>query len=132
MKYRDMFPLVVLWLPTLTQAVVLEEQIRRYQGKGAGPFTAEQGAIAWKREVRHGKSGKLRACQNCHGEDLTRPGRHVKTGKTIKPMAVSVNPQRLSDGKKIEKWFKRNCKWTWGRECTAQEKGDILLYLKQF
>ncbi|MEA3244387.1 MAG: DUF1924 domain-containing protein, partial [Pseudomonadota bacterium] len=33
------------------------------------------------------------------------------------------------DGKKIEKWFKRNCKWTLGRECTAQEKADFLAYI---
>ena len=31
--------------------------------------------------------------------------------------------------KKIEKWFKRNCKEAWGRECTAQEKADFLTYL---
>ena len=44
-------------------------------------------------------------------------------------MAPSVNPKRLTDRSKIEKWFKRNCKWTLGRECTPQEKGDILTFL---
>jgi hypothetical protein len=46
-------------------------------------------------------------------------------------MAPSVNPQRLTDARKIEKWFKRNCEWTWGRACTIQEKGDILRFLQQ-
>jgi hypothetical protein len=55
----------------------------------------------------------------------------VKTGKRIEPMAVSVNPQRLGDMAKIEKWFRRNCKWTLGRACTAQEKGDLLSFLRQ-
>ena len=41
-------------------------------------------------------------------------------------MAPSVNPKRFTDLKKVEKWFRRNCKWTWGRECNAQEKADIL------
>jgi len=29
----------------------------------------------------------------------------------------------------VAKWFRRNCKTVLGRECTAQEKGDILTYL---
>ncbi len=45
-------------------------------------------------------------------------------------MAVSVNPERFTKTKKIKKWFKRNCKWAWGRECTAQEKGNFLTYFK--
>jgi hypothetical protein len=57
-------------------------------------------------------------------------GKHAKTGKAIEPMAPSVNPKRLSDEKQIRKWFSRNCKWTLGRECTAQEQGDVLLYLQ--
>jgi len=44
-------------------------------------------------------------------------------------MSARVNAERYTDEKKIEKWFKRNCKDTWGRECTAQEKGDFLTFL---
>ena len=54
----------------------------------------------------------------------------TKTGKVIDPMAPSVNPKRFTDAKEIEKWFKRNCTWTVGRECTPQEKGDFLSYLR--
>ncbi|MFK5970948.1 MAG: DUF1924 domain-containing protein [Candidatus Marithrix sp.] len=32
----------------------------------------------------------------------------------------------------IRKWFKRNCKWTLGRECNAQEKGDILKFIQTY
>jgi hypothetical protein len=45
-------------------------------------------------------------------------------------MAPSVNPERLTDQRKITKWFKRNCKWTLGRECTHREQGDVLAYLR--
>ncbi|MCU7931323.1 MAG: DUF1924 domain-containing protein [Candidatus Thiodiazotropha sp. (ex Codakia rugifera)] len=110
----------------------MEELIDQYQAKGAGPFTAEQGGVAWDRTVVHAKSSQIRRCSDCHGADLTKVGRHAKTGKRIEPMAPSVNPQRFKDPKKIEKWFKRNCKWTWGRVCTAQEKGDFLRYLQQY
>ena len=65
-----------------------------------------------------------RSCTTCHGTDQAKPGRHQRTGKVIESMAPSVNPQRLTDVAKIEKWFVRNCKWTLGRECSAQEKGD--------
>jgi hypothetical protein len=44
-------------------------------------------------------------------------------------LAPSAQSDRFSDPEKVEKWFKRNCTWTWGRECTAQEKGDFLAYL---
>ena len=86
-------------------------------------FSAERGRATWYQEV-DGKS-----CTSCHTDSLESPGRHHKTGKVIEPMAPSVNPKRLSKVRKINKWFLRNCKWTFGRECTAQEKGDILLWL---
>jgi len=46
------------------------------------------------------------------------------------PMAPCVNPKRLTERRQAEKWFKRNCKWTLGRACTAQEKGDLLSFLR--
>ena len=51
------------------------------------------------------------------------------TGKIIQPMAPAANPMRFTDVAKTQKWFKRNCKDVVGRECTAQEKGDVLTWL---
>ncbi len=96
---------------------------------GAGPFDPEAGAAAWVRAHRRAGDARPRSCSGCHGADLTRPGRHVKTGKPIEPLAVSVNPGRLTDIKKVEKWLRRNCRWTLGRECTAREKGDFLGFI---
>jgi len=70
-----------------------------------------------------------RSCTTCHGDDATETGKHIKTGKIIQPMALSVNGERYQDDKKIEKWFLRNCKWTFGRQCSTQEKADILNWL---
>jgi hypothetical protein len=47
-------------------------------------------------------------------------------------MAPSVQPERFTDPAKVDKWFTRNCKWTWGRLCTAQEQRDIQAYLYSF
>ncbi len=54
----------------------------------------------------------------------------MRTGKAIEPLAPSVNPKRLSDTAKVEKWFTRNCKWTVGRACAPQEKGDVLSFIR--
>jgi len=56
----------------------------------------------------------------CRTADLTQPGRHVKTGRPIEPMAPSVNPKRPRDPEKVEKWLLRNCRWTLGHECTGE------------
>jgi hypothetical protein len=97
-----------------------------YRALGAGPFQSERGETLWS-----SRPYEDRQCADCHGPDLTRSGRHQQTKKTIEPMAPSVNASRYTDLKKVEKWFTRNCKTTWNRECTAQEKGDLLEYLKQ-
>jgi hypothetical protein len=70
-----------------------------------------------------------RSCTTCHGDRPADTGKHVKTGKIIQPMALSVNGKRFQDRKKVEKWFLRNCKWTFGRLCSAEEKADILSWL---
>ncbi len=103
---------------------------QEYMAAGAGPFSATVGHSFWQSKHLDAESGKERSCETCHGTDLSAPGKHVKTGKMIDPLAPSANATRLTEVKEINKWFKRNCKWTLGRECTAQEKGDLLEFLK--
>jgi hypothetical protein len=100
----------------------------KYKSEGASGFDAERGNKSWTKEVK-GENGEMMSCGTCHSSDLTKDGKHHKTGKLIKPMAPSANAERFTDVKKIEKWFKRNCNDVWSRECTAQEKGDILKFL---
>lgn len=69
------------------------------------------------------------ACAACHTADPRVPGRHVKTGRAIEPMAVSVNPRRFTDAADVEKRFARDCPNVLGRPCTAEEKGDFLTFL---
>lgn len=88
----------------------------------------QRGEQTWVQSVEI--KGEQRRCTSCHGADLSRPGKHRGTGKLIEPMAISANPSRYQDPEKVEKWFKRNCKWTWGRECTAEEKVDFLSFLR--
>jgi hypothetical protein len=105
-----------------------DELFARYKSQGASGFDAERGKKNWTKQVK-GEEGEMMSCTTCHGDDLTKPGKHHKTSKVIQPMAPSANPERFTDAKKVEKWFKRNCNDVWARECTAQEKGDFLKFL---
>ena len=120
-----------LWLTALgtgnVQADTVSDRLAEYRTAGAGPFSAEAGLDLWQQAFN--TAGEKRACTQCHTTDPRRPGKHVTTGKPIEPLAPSANARRLTDRREIEKWFTRNCKWTLGRECTAQEKGDLLTYL---
>lgn len=121
---------VMTVLPLYIQADTINDLQKVYQGKGANSFSATNGKAFWNKEFTHPGTGQMRSCSTCHTSDLKQAGKHTKTGKLIEPMAPSANSERFTDIKKINKWFLRNCKWTLGRECTAQEKGDILAFIK--
>ncbi len=75
------------------------------------------------------KHGAEWSCASCHTDDPATPGKHPRTGKVIEPLAPSAYAGRFTNPKKVEKWFKRNCNDVLNRECTPQEKGDVLAYL---
>jgi hypothetical protein len=132
MIYRQLFialTSLTILTPLAASADAVADLQARYRSQGAAVFDTAAGAALWRQEFTDAKTGQRRSCTLCHTDQLGEPGEHARTGKPIEPMAPSVNPQRLTDQAKIEKWFKRNCKWTLGRECTAQEKGDLLSFL---
>jgi len=91
-------------------------------------FSAKRGeAIFFSKHI--GKRGKEVSCASCHTKDLKQPGENIFTGKKIKPLAPSVNPKRFTSVKKVKKWLRRNFKDVYKREGTAQEKGDVLLFM---
>ena len=75
------------------------------------------------------KHGKEWSCASCHETPPNHDTKHIVTGKVIKPLAPSANLARFTDDAKVEKWFKRNCNDVLGRECTTQEKADVLSWL---
>ncbi|MBI5430361.1 MAG: DUF1924 domain-containing protein [Nitrosomonadales bacterium] len=92
--------------------------------QGFQGFSAARGENFYK--TKHGGEW---SCSSCHTDNPAAQGKHAKSDKVIKPMAPSANPERFTDMKKVEKWFKRNCNDVLDRVCTAQEKGDMLTYL---
>jgi len=102
--------------------------LQKYQSKGAGKADPVKGKQNWERIVE--TDGEQMSCANsCHNSDFAKDGKHHKTGKVIRPMSMKVNPERYTNIKKMEKWFKRNCNDAWGRDCTAQEKADFLAFM---
>ena len=91
-------------------------------------FSAGEGKRLYFATRLHSKKNKERSCTTCHTKD---PGKNGRTpvGKTIKPIARSANSDRFTDPKKVEKWFRRNCKWVLERECTPEEKGNYITFM---
>lgn len=87
-------------------------------------FSAARGEKFFKTKHKHDLS-----CSTCHTDNPAAQGKHSETDKIIKPLAPAANEERFTDMKKVAKWFKRNCNDVLDRECTAQEKGDLLAYL---
>lgn len=131
MKTPILFNLLLsgLLVASAAQADTVDDLLAAYKAQGAGPFNRSTGEALWQRRFPSA-DGAPRTCTSCYTSDLIKPGRHAVTGKTIEPLALSVNAKRLTDRRQVEKWFMRNCKWTLGRECTAQEKGDLLSFLR--
>ena len=92
-------------------------------------FDANRGKDLYLKEFTSGKIDTP-SCTSCHTNNPTNIG-ETRAGKAIEPMAVSANSKRYQTLKKVEKWFRRNCKSVLGRECTATEKGDFLTFMKE-
>ena len=101
-----------------------EAEARAASGAFAG-FSAQRGEAFFK--SAHGGDW---SCASCHTGNPLAAGKHARTGKAIAPLAPAANPERFTDEARAEKWFRRNCNDVLGRECTAQEKGDVLQYLR--
>ena len=116
----------------LTQSAFAEtpaEVLATFKAEATGTpgfqeFSATRGENFFKTKHNHNLS-----CSTCHTDNPAAQGKHSETDKIIKPLAPAANEERFTDMKKVAKWFKRNCNDVLDRECTAQEKGDVITYL---
>lgn len=100
-------------------------EAKRFNPKST--LTASAGRAFYTKNVVVG--GKDLSCSACHTDNPVNPGKHIETGKSIKPLAISANPDAFSDEQKVKKNFLTHCRDLYGRDCSAQEKGDYLTYL---
>lgn len=68
-------------------------------------------------------------CSGCHTENPAKEGKHIESGKSIKPLAPAANHERFTDAAKVEKNFSQHCLDLHERDCFAREKGDFIAYL---
>ena len=90
-------------------------------------MTAEAGRAFYTKKVV--VAGKDLSCSACHTDNPANKGKHNVTGKVIQPMAPSVNPKRFADINKSEIGFAKHCRDLYGKDCSAQDKGDFITYL---
>lgn len=102
------------------------QQLTHWTAQAGAPAKAERGQALFNQ-----RQGGEWSCASCHGTPPTAQGKHASTGKTIAPLAPAFNAKAFTDTAKVDKWFKRNCKDVFSRECSAQEKADVLAYLIQ-
>lgn len=117
---------------TAKQYEVARELYAKYAKEAAKrqpgtPFNEDAGRAFYVKKVV--KDGQDYACASCHGDDPTRPGKHAKTGKVIKPLAIQANPEAFSSVAKAEKGFAKHCRDLYGNDCEPQDKGNFLTYL---
>lgn len=91
-------------------------------------FSASRGETLFRTQWKGGDE-RTPSCTACHTDNPRQSGRNAKTGRTIEPVAVSVNPKRFTDAAEVEKQFTRDCKNVLGRECTPREKGDYITFM---
>jgi len=127
---------------------VYAEQARMTDAAFAG-FSAERGK-AFYFTARRVDDGSQLSCASCHHDDPRketfahhdkipcrachvifdrRPDGIPKMHRQILAFAPSENPERFTSEWKVEKWFAFNCGYLLGRDCTAQEKGDLITWL---
>lgn len=99
----------------------------------AGPTVAE-GKAFFNREVIQFKGdrnnpGKAIACASCHTANPADAGKHIVTGKAIRPLSPAVNAKRFSSLADVEKKFSKHCNEVVGSDCTPQEKASYITYL---
>jgi hypothetical protein len=114
---------ILLGLALSVSAATPADLLKVYEAQSgkASPARGEQ--------FFNAKHGKEWSCASCHENPPNHDTKHIVTGKVIKPLAPSANPARFTDEAKADKWFKRNCNDVLDRDCSAQEKADVLSWL---
>lgn len=126
---RLLSTLTLIAVAAMAHAETPQQILATYVGAASQQAIGFAASATRGAEFFRSKHGREWSCSSCHTDDPTAAGKHVVTGKTIQPMAVSTNTERFTRPEKVEKWFTRNCKDVAGRECTPTEKADVIAYL---
>lgn len=114
-----------------TYAQQARAETRDAKGKAVKPWTQPFSAEVGREFYLKRRTWELTdfTCSGCHTENPAKEGKHIETKKPIKPLAPTVNPERFTDAKKVEKNFTEHCIDLHERDCYAYEKGNFITYL---
>lgn len=115
-----------LGLAPAAQAATPAELLAGYQTQAGKPASPERGKQFFTTNFKQQLGW---SCSSCHTDDPTKNGKDDVSEKPIAPLAPAANAKRFTDKTKVENSFRLNCKDVVGRECTAQEKADVLGWL---
>jgi hypothetical protein len=108
-----------------SQTTRAADLLATYTRQAGGTASAERGQAFFAR-----KFGRdFDSCAACHGAVPVRAGKDLVSEKAITALAPAVSPQRFTDKAKVEYRFAQNCKDVVGRDCSAQEKADVMSWL---
>lgn len=108
------------------QALTASELLSEYTAKAGGQASAERGQKFFNTNFNKALGF---SCASCHGSNPTGSFKDQVTEKTIAPLAPAANARRFVDRAKVDHMFRVNCKDVVGRECTMQEKADVMAWL---
>jgi len=117
--------LALFALATPARALSAAELLAEYT-RAAGAVSVERGQKFFT--TNFGKALGF-SCASCHGDQPTRSGKDQVTDKPIAPLAPAADPRRFTDRARVDHMFRLNCRDVVGRECTVQEKADVLAWL---
>lgn len=124
---------LVLFFAGIAQAATPQDILRdleteaRLADAGFAGFSITRGERFYQAE-RAGADGTKLSCATCHTANPRAVGK-TRANKEIAPLAPAANRERSTDAAKVDKWFRRNCNDVLGRACTAEEKGDFIIYM---
>ena len=102
-------------------------ELMKKESQSFKAFNEKDGEAFFRFERVHSKGERV-SCMTCHTADPKSQGK-TRANKIIDPIAPIANKDRFTDLAKVEKWFKRNCKDVYERECTNIEKGNFIKYM---
>lgn len=112
--------------PAAVQAATPAEILAGYVAQAGAPGAPERGQALFNQRF---KGGLFERCSDCHGAVPTGKGQDQTSEKPIAPLAPAANARRFTEPGRVENYFRLNCKDVVGRECSAQEKADLLAWL---
>ncbi len=118
--------LTALLAPAAWAQTPAENILASYVKRAGAPASAERGQAFFTRQH---KGGVFDSCSSCHTADPLKRGRDEVAEKPIPALAPAVTKKNFTDASRVEHLFKLNCKDVLSRECTAQEKADVIAWL---